>query len=112
MGREAATRFAQAGVFVKLIGSGLGLGQSSLLVMPVSYSCFQRLTHLHHHACIPRPKLAGTTFQKDLGTLLDKSQRMESLVEPLAQAMGLAQQPGVVDTAKVGGQWMMHGTRP
>ena len=37
-----------------------------------------------------RPKLAGTIFQKDLGTLLDKSQRMEDLVQPLAKIMGIA----------------------
>jgi len=36
-----------------------------------------------------RPKLQGTMFQKDLGTLLDKSNRTEALVQPLAAAMGL-----------------------
>ncbi|CAD7695289.1 unnamed protein product [Ostreobium quekettii] len=32
------------------------------------------------------PKLAGTVFQKKLGSLLDKSERVESLVEPVARA--------------------------
>ena len=36
-----------------------------------------------------RPRLSGTTFQKDLGSLLDKSERVEALVGPLAQAAGL-----------------------
>lgn len=36
-----------------------------------------------------RPKLAGTLFQKDLGTLLDKSDRVVALTGPLADAMGL-----------------------
>ena len=36
-----------------------------------------------------RPKLAGTTFQADLGSLLDKSERVERLVAPLAAAAGL-----------------------
>mmetsp|Transcript_20995 Transcript_20995/g.46001 ORF Transcript_20995/g.46001 Transcript_20995/m.46001 type:complete len:1090 (-) Transcript_20995:488-3757(-) len=35
-----------------------------------------------------RPKLRGTMFQKDLGSLYDKSERVEKLVEPLAAAMG------------------------
>ena len=39
--------------------------------------------------CTCRPKLQGTMFQKDLGTLLDKSNRTEALVQPLAAAMGL-----------------------
>lgn len=37
-----------------------------------------------------RPKLAGTIFQKDLGTLLDKSNRIESLIPSLADATGTA----------------------
>ena len=36
-----------------------------------------------------RPKLAGTTFQKDLGSLLDKSDRIESIIAPLAAVTGL-----------------------
>lgn len=41
------------------------------------------------------PKLAGTLFQKELGSLLDKSRRVEALVVPLADATGLAaQHPG------------------
>ena len=32
-----------------------------------------------------RPKLSGTLFQKDLGSLLDKSDRCEALVPMLAQ---------------------------
>lgn len=39
-----------------------------------------------------RPKLSGTTFQKDLGSLLDKAVRVERLVGPLAEAV--AAQPG------------------
>lgn len=39
---------------------------------------------------VPRsPKLGGTLFQKDLGTLLDKAGRTEALVAPLAEATGL-----------------------
>ena len=37
-----------------------------------------------------RPKLAGTTFQKELGSLLDKSERVEAIVGPLANATGLS----------------------
>ena len=37
-----------------------------------------------------RPRLAGTLFHKDLGTLLDKSERVERLVAPLAAAARLA----------------------
>ncbi|PRW56476.1 Glycine-tRNA ligase chloroplastic mitochondrial [Chlorella sorokiniana] len=36
-----------------------------------------------------RPRLAGTMFQKDLGSLLDKSARVEALVPSLAAAAGL-----------------------
>ncbi|KAI3427953.1 hypothetical protein D9Q98_006343 [Chlorella vulgaris] len=36
-----------------------------------------------------RPRLAGTMFQKDLGSLLDKSCRVEQLVPSLAGAAGL-----------------------
>mmetsp|Transcript_3453 Transcript_3453/g.7887 ORF Transcript_3453/g.7887 Transcript_3453/m.7887 type:complete len:1097 (-) Transcript_3453:1061-4351(-) len=43
-----------------------------------------------------RPKLAGTIFQKDLGTLLDKAQRMEGLVQPLAQIMGISDSQAVL----------------
>lgn len=39
------------------------------------------------HCC--RPRLAGTMFQKDLGSLLDKSARVEALVPSLAAAAGL-----------------------
>ena len=38
---------------------------------------------------IHRPRLAGTMFQKDLGSLLDKSARVEALVPSLAAAAGL-----------------------
>eukprot|EP00192_Tetraselmis_astigmatica_P002230 CAMPEP_0117679166 /NCGR_PEP_ID=MMETSP0804-20121206/17675_1 /TAXON_ID=1074897 /ORGANISM="Tetraselmis astigmatica, Strain CCMP880" /LENGTH=1066 /DNA_ID=CAMNT_0005488581 /DNA_START=94 /DNA_END=3295 /DNA_ORIENTATION=- len=34
-----------------------------------------------------KPSLAGTMFQKDLGTLLDKTGRVEALVEPLSRLM-------------------------
>ncbi|EFJ48902.1 hypothetical protein VOLCADRAFT_59982 [Volvox carteri f. nagariensis] len=40
-----------------------------------------------------RPKLSGTTFQKDLGSLLDKALRLERLVGPLAAAVAAAR-PG------------------
>ena len=40
-----------------------------------------------------RPRLAGTLFHKDLGTLLDKAARVEALVGPLAAAAGLAGAP-------------------
>jgi glycyl-tRNA synthetase len=36
-----------------------------------------------------RPKLAGTAFQKELGSLLDKADRVEMLVPSLAGLMGL-----------------------
>lgn len=36
-----------------------------------------------------RPRLAGTMFQKDLGSLLDKSNRVEQLVPALGAAAGL-----------------------
>lgn len=36
-----------------------------------------------------RPRLAGTMFQKDLGSLLDKSSRVEQLVPALGAAAGL-----------------------
>lgn len=48
-----------------------------------------------------RPKLSGTLFQKDLGSLLDKASRVEALVQPLATATGLeAAQPGVTAVAQ------------
>lgn len=40
-----------------------------------------------------RPKLAGTTFQKALGSLLDKSCRVEGLIPGLAGACTLRQGP-------------------
>ncbi|KAG0569002.1 hypothetical protein KC19_6G058400 [Ceratodon purpureus] len=36
-----------------------------------------------------RPLLQGITFQEKLGSMLDKSKRVESMVEPLASALGL-----------------------
>lgn len=42
-----------------------------------------------------RPALAGTLFQKDLGSMLDKSMRAERLIEPLARATGLDAAAGV-----------------
>ena len=35
------------------------------------------------------PKLAGTLFHAKLGTLLDKTERVEALIKPLAKATGL-----------------------
>jgi glycyl-tRNA synthetase len=43
-----------------------------------------------------RPKLKGTLFQKDLGTIYDKSVRVEALCPALAAAMGFA---AAADTA-------------
>ncbi|KXZ51509.1 hypothetical protein GPECTOR_12g472 [Gonium pectorale] len=37
-----------------------------------------------------RPKLSGTTFQKELGSILDKANRVEALVGPLAAAVAAA----------------------
>jgi len=37
-----------------------------------------------------RPKLKGTLFQKDLGTIYDKSVRVEAVTPVLAAAMGFA----------------------
>ncbi|KIY92230.1 glycyl-tRNA synthetase alpha chain [Monoraphidium neglectum] len=49
-----------------------------------------------------RPKLKGTLFQKDLGTLLDKSDRVVSITAPLADAMGLGAAKGVaVEAARL-----------
>lgn len=45
-----------------------------------------------------RPKLAGTVFQKDLGSLLDKSDRVEKLIAPLASLSGITS-PSTVETA-------------
>lgn len=39
---------------------------------------------------VARPKLKGTLFQKDLGTIYDKSVRVENLTAALAAAMNLA----------------------
>ncbi|KAG7672971.1 putative Glycine--tRNA ligase, chloroplastic/mitochondrial 2 [Nannochloris sp. 'desiccata'] len=36
-----------------------------------------------------RPKLAGTMFQKELGSMLDKSERIEAIIAPLSEATGL-----------------------
>ena len=44
-----------------------------------------------------RPRLAGTLFHKDLGTLLDKSERVERLVAPLAAAARLTGAPSLQD---------------
>lgn len=46
-----------------------------------------------------RPKLDGTMFQKDLGSLLDKAQRVETLVGPLAEAAGLEAARSVAEKA-------------
>ena len=54
-----------------------------------------RAYHIDSHF---RPKLSGTLFQKDLGSLLDKSDRCEALVAPLSAAMGIAS-PAVQATA-------------
>ncbi len=35
------------------------------------------------------PKLAGTQFHKDLGNLLQKSERVTALIRPLAELTGL-----------------------
>ncbi|CAG9461184.1 unnamed protein product [Pedinophyceae sp. YPF-701] len=43
------------------------------------------------------PKLEGTMFQKELGTLLDKNGRVEGLVAPVADILGV---PDCVDTAR------------
>lgn len=56
-----------------------------------------------------RPRLAGTLFQKDLGTLLDKSQRVEELVAALGEAAGLQGalvQPGRWLQGRGMGGWM------
>jgi len=45
-----------------------------------------------------RPKLAGTVFQKDLGSLLDKSDRLEKLIAPLASLTGITSD-STVETA-------------
>ena len=37
-----------------------------------------------------RPLLSGTMFQKDLGTMLDKADRTDKLIAPLAKAMNLS----------------------
>jgi glycyl-tRNA synthetase len=36
-----------------------------------------------------RPRLAGTMFQKELGSMLDKCNRIEAMIKPLASATGL-----------------------
>lgn len=55
--------------------------------------------HLQHTLEEVRPRLSGTLFQKDLGTLLDKSERVEALVAPLASAAGLDGAAGVAAAA-------------
>src|SRR5690606_1835881 len=35
------------------------------------------------------PKLSQLTFQKELGSMLDKTNRLQSLVEPIARRVGL-----------------------
>lgn len=46
-----------------------------------------------------RPRLSGTMFQKDLGSLLDKTERVEKLVAPLAEAAGLVDHVEVAQQA-------------
>jgi glycyl-tRNA synthetase len=36
-----------------------------------------------------RPKLSGTTFHKELGSILDKTERIEKIVSPLAKVCGV-----------------------
>ena len=55
-----------------------------------------------------RPKLKGAMFQKDLGSLLDKSNRVEAMISPLASlatiaskgSQGRAGMEGAVETAE------------
>ena len=42
-----------------------------------------------------RPKLAGTAFQKELGSMLDKADRVESLVSAVAKVMNLEEYLGI-----------------
>lgn len=53
-----------------------------------------------------RPRLAGTMFQKDLGSLLDKSARVEALVPSLAAAAGLE---GAAGRWQLGAGWILEG---
>lgn len=46
-----------------------------------------------------RPRLAGTVFQKELGSLLDKSERVEKLIVPLAHLTNLSPAIGVATKA-------------
>ena len=46
-----------------------------------------------------RPLLKGTMFQKDLGTMLDKSERTEALVGRIAGAMGLGRAEAIATQA-------------
>jgi glycyl-tRNA synthetase len=45
---------------------------------------------LHPVSLLLRPKLKGTLFQKDLGTIYDKNLRVEALTPALADAMGFS----------------------
>ncbi len=45
------------------------------------------------------PKLEGTQFHKHLGNLLQKTQRVERLIGPVAEACGLAGQHSIADSA-------------
>lgn len=46
-----------------------------------------------------RPRLANTLFQKDLGSLLDKAERVEKIAPGLARAMGLGEHAEVAGQA-------------
>ncbi len=60
-----------------------------------------------------RPKLSGTLFQKELGSLLDKAQRTEALVAPLAALTGYEQRhPGAPSPGAPYRAFLLHLALP
>ncbi|KAK9809022.1 hypothetical protein WJX72_008075 [[Myrmecia] bisecta] len=65
-------------------------GNESVLQARFEDAQFFYSQDLRHPLASLRPQLAGMLFQKELGTMLDKSDRVVQLIQPLSQAMGLA----------------------
>jgi len=67
-----------------LLSASVLVAYSSLVLVPCSQLA------AHSLLCSARPKLKGTLFQKDLGSIYEKNLRVETLTGALADAMGLS----------------------
>lgn len=85
----------------------VALGNEAVLRARFEDATFFYREDMKHQLEDFRPKLNGAMFQKDLGSLLDKSNRVEAIVESLASLAsistkegGMAGMEGAIGTAK------------